>query len=259
MGRWSWLPVMLCLLLLLPASTHGGEVPAASPPCRGHVFEELRFTVCTVDLRHHELRMYWKDEHDRPYATFQRLPPEAGGGRLLLAMNAGMYLPDLTPAGLYVEEGVELRRANTADGPGNFHMKPNGVFFVDGDRAGVLETGQYLDRRPEPQFATQSGPMLVIDGRIHPRFLPDSRSRKRRNGVCVPGDGQVTLAITEQPVTFHVFARLFRDELGCDNALYLDGSMSSLYAPALQRRDFLRPMGPIIAVIAAPDASDRRD
>ncbi len=257
MVGWLRLSAMLCLLL--PVGLPAEAAPTASAPCREHVFENLRFTVCTVDLRQHELRMYWKDEQDRPYGTFQRLPPEAGGGRLLLAMNAGMYLPDLTPAGLYVEEGEELRPANTADGPGNFHMKPNGVFFVDGERAGVLETGQYLERHPEPQFATQSGPMLVIDGRIHPRFLPDSNSRKRRNGVCAPGDGRVTLVITEQPVTFHAFARLFRDELDCDNALYLDGSMSSLYVPALQRRDFLRPMGPIIAVVTVPDASLRGD
>jgi uncharacterized protein YigE (DUF2233 family) len=56
----------------------------------------------------------------------------------------------------------------------------------------------------------------------------------------------VVLAISDHPVTFWEFARLFRDGLGTANDLFLDGSISSLYVPALHRDDALFPMGPII-------------
>ena len=36
-------------------------------------------------------------------------------------------------------------------------------------------------------------------------------------------------AVSEAPLTFHAFARLFRDTLGCRDALYLDGTLSKMY------------------------------
>jgi len=60
----------------------------------------------------------------------------------------------------------------------------------------------------------------------------------------------VRFAISDEPVTFYEFASLFRDRLKCPEALFLDGSISSLYAPALERDDRLLPLGPIVAVVA---------
>src|SRR5262249_39716599 len=151
------------------------------------------------------------------------------GQHLLFAMNAGMYEADGTPVGLYVEGGLQLRSVNTANGPGNFHLKPNGVFFWKGTSAGVMETTRFVRARPAVDFATQSGPMLVIDGKLHPSFLPNSTSLKIRNGVGVKDSGQAIFAVSEQPVSFYGFATLFRDILGCANALYLDGSISTLF------------------------------
>ncbi len=242
--------VVLLLIVGLSAAWQARPISADEGPCEPYRFEGQHFTVCTIDLRQFTLRLFWQDEEGNPYGAFHRLPAETGDGRLVFAMNAGMYRPDQSPAGLYIENGETYREANTADGPGNFHMKPNGVFFVADGRAGVLETERYLAVDPPSELATQSGPMLVIDGRIHPRFLPDSTSRKRRNGVGVVDAHTVVFAIAEGFVTFHQFARLFRDEFGADNALFLDGSMSSLYAPDLGRLDALRPMGPIIGAIA---------
>ena len=125
-----------------------------------------------------------------------------------------------------------MRGADTRDGETNFHMKPNGVFWIGDRAAGVTETSRYLASPPAARFATQSGPMLVIDGRIHPRILPTGASQKLRNGVCVRDSVNVVFAISRAPVTFHDFARLFKDGLNCANALFLDGSVSSLYAPS---------------------------
>ena len=194
--------------------------------------------------------MFWLQPDGRPYGSLGTLAA-AQGMSLSFAMNAGMYDKDQAPVGLYVESGHEMKRISTADGPGNFHLKPNGVFWVKGERAGVLDTTHYLRAKIRPDYATQSGPMLVIDGQIHPKISADGPSQKIRNGVGVVEDGHVALfAISERPVTFGAFARLFKDDLGCRNALFLDGSVSSLYAPNLGRTDISRPLGPLVG--AAP-------
>lgn len=238
----SRLVLLVCVLFAVTGK-------AAEPLCRGVIFDNARFTICTVDLRKHEVRLVWRDESGSPYASFRNLPRTIDGRQVRLAMNAGMYNADLAPIGLYVEDGEQFQHLSTTDGPGNFHLKPNGVFHVSDGRAAVTATPAYRDQERNPDYATQSGPMLVIENQIHPRFLRDSSSRKRRNGVGVRDPHTVVFAITEHAVNFHTFARLFRDELGCSNALFLDGSMSSLYVPAEGRADALRPMGPMLVVL----------
>ena len=161
-----------------------------------------------------------------------------------------MYHRDRSPVGLYVEGGQQQKRANTNDGPGNFHLKPNGVFYIDEDgQAGVAETEAFLGVSLRPYYATQSGPMLVIDGAIHPRFLPASTSRKIRNGVGIAPNGDVVFVKSEAPVTFFTFAQFFATEVGAKNALFLDGTISRLYATELDRNDNGYPMGPIVGVV----------
>ncbi|CAN5154488.1 phosphodiester glycosidase family protein [soil metagenome] len=224
---------------------------AAEGPCHPVQFDTVSYTVCTVDPAHTQLALYNADATGAPYGSFGTLAAalQARGQTLLFAMNAGMFDDKLRPIGLYVEQGRELKKINRRGGPGNFHMKPNGVFYFAGGRAGVLETEAYLKARPKPDFATQSGPMLVINGAIHPAFSPTGTSYKRRNGVGIRDDGQVVFAISEVPVNFYGFARLFRDELGTKNALFFDGTVSSLYDLALARDDQAFSLGPIVAAV----------
>lgn len=140
-------------------------------------------------------------------------------------------------------------QANTKSGPGNFHMRPNGVLYVAGEFAGVAEISSFLKQKPRANFATQSGPMLVINGRLHPRFARHGGSRKYRSGVGSREPGTLVFAISEAEVSFGEFARLFRDKLGCKNALFLDGgSATSFYSPELGRNRYLVPLGPMIGV-----------
>ena len=220
--------------------------PSAGP-CKPLLYEDAQYTVCTIDLRKYQLKLFWRAPDGEPYNSFDRLAQVHKN--LAFAMNGGMYHKDWSPVGLYVEDGRELKKTNTAPGPGNFHMKPNGVFYASADSAGVLETGRYLRQKPRAEIATQSGPMLVIDGKIHPKISEEGISRKTRNGVGVRDGKTVVFAISEGLVTFGQFARLFRDALGCNNALFLDGSVSSLYAPAINRADARWPMGPIIGAV----------
>ncbi|MGV8936970.1 MAG: phosphodiester glycosidase family protein [Allorhizobium sp.] len=211
------------------------------------------YTVCRFDPAATSIRVYNLDPTGSPYRGFAALSRQLWKERhfALFATNGGMYRDDLSPVGLFVEYGIERRPISTKAGWGNFHLLPNGVFFVKGDRAGVLDTDAYLKSGTKPDFATQSGPMLVIDGKLHPKFLADSDSLKRRNGVGVDRDGQVYFAISQGVVRFYDFAMLFRDALSCPNALFLDGTISSVDIPERDRSDRLFEMGPIIAVLGA--------
>jgi uncharacterized protein YigE (DUF2233 family) len=221
------------------------------PPCSPFHFEGHAYTLCEAPLDRFAIRFFWQQSNGTPYTYLSALPKTDGnGGRLAFALNGGMFHPDYRPVGLYIEDGRELVQANTRSGPGNFHLKPNGIFYVGEGEAGVLETAGFLRQRPKALFATQSGPMLVIDGKLHPRIARANASAKHRDGVCVRGEGVVLFAISEGEVPFDTFERLFRDGLKCRNALFLDGgSAPALYIPSASRNgnSFLG-LGPMIGV-----------
>lgn len=251
------LAIAVAALLLWYGSAQLAPPPAQAreTACEGTVFEGRRFTVCRFDRALDEMRLVVNNGAGVPLRSLASLGAALGvdADDVRFAMNAGMYDADGRPIGLYVENGALLRSANTRDGTGNFHLKPNGVFSVDGDGIAHVETTEaYVSRSPSPRWATQSGPMLVIAGAIHPEFQPDGPSRLIRNGVGIGKSGAVIFAISEEAVSFGRFARLFRDELGCDDALYLDGVVSSLWDPSRNRMDDRAPLGPMAVVLGRP-------
>jgi uncharacterized protein YigE (DUF2233 family) len=212
-----------------------------------------RVTVCTVDLLTEQIQLFLRDDSRQAFKSFEAVEQYLTnrGQTLVFAMNAGMFQRDFSPVGLFVAGGRELTPLNTNSGYGNFFMKPNGIFVVTDAGPRVIETSEYPKLKVRTVLATQSGPLLVHSGKIHPVFNTNSTSRVIRNGVGVSGAGKVVFAISEEPVNLHEFAVLFRDVLGCPNALYLDGVISSLHAPALKRSDKKTEMGPIIGVVEA--------
>ena len=217
--------------------------------CRDMAFEATSYTICEVRAGE-DLRLF----HSGPdgalgsfTAVNDMLAPQ--GLALDFAMNAGMYHRDLAPVGLYVEDGAQAAPLITRAGPGNFGLVPNGVFCV-GDSLRVIETLAFKAERPACRYATQSGPMLVIKGKLHPKFLVDSDSLNIRNGVGVSADGsRAVFAISNEEVNFYSFARLFREGLGLPDALYFDGSISRLYDHDSGRHDAGFPMGPMVGVV----------
>jgi uncharacterized protein YigE (DUF2233 family) len=196
------------------------------------------------------LRLFHEDESGQVIGSFGAIARQPDVTNLPFAMNAGMYHDDRAPVGHYVEDGVETMRVITNAGPGNFGLLPNGVFCITDDSVQIYETLRYVAQTPVCRDATQSGPMLVIDGALHPRFLPNGTSRFIRNGVGVTADGtEAIFVISNDPVSFHEFGSFFRDYLGLANALYFDGKVSRLHAPALGRSDIGFQLGPIVAVI----------
>jgi uncharacterized protein YigE (DUF2233 family) len=218
--------------------------------CAPFRFDGIDATVCHVDLRRDRLRMFHLDEKDRPLKYFSAVERllKATDERLVFAMNAGMYHKDYSAVGLLVIDGVQRQQLNLETADGNFFLKPNGVFLVSDAGARVVESSRYAQLDEKVHVATQSGPLLVLDGALHPAFSTDSTSRYVRNGVGVLSPHEVVFAISEQPVTFHEFAVLFRNGLGCKDALFLDATVSSLYAENLERRDVRASLGPIVGV-----------
>ncbi len=198
------------------------------------------FDVVKVHPKEMEVRLYWKDENGEPFGSFDALAEHLAkkGKTLRFATNAGIFSEDFTPGGLHIEDGNELKSLNLREGGGNFHMKPNGVFALGAEGATVKESQTFQESGTVAQLATQSGPMLVIDGEMHPAFRKGSDNKFIRNGVGVDGDGNIWFAISNERVNFYDFATVFKDRLGCPEALYLDGSISGFYLPELERNDY---------------------
>ncbi|MDP2739624.1 MAG: phosphodiester glycosidase family protein [Pseudorhodobacter sp.] len=224
----------------------------AQAACRDMVFETQGYTVCEVSAGE-DLRLFHSAPDGTPFASFERVNAALAstGQHLEFAMNAGMYHPDRSPVGLLIENRLQRAPLVTRTGPGNFGLLPNGVFCVS-KRFAVIESRAFKSASPKCRHATQSGPLLVAGGHLHPRLRPNSASRYIRNGVGVSADGRLAVfAISQTPVNLAQFARLFRDGLGLPDALYFDGNVSRLYAPEIGRNDPGRPMGPIIGTVVA--------
>ncbi len=259
--RPHWLATALLACLLAACSHDGGPSGVRS---RDVHFEHLPFHIVSIDLHRARLQLYWRNPRThKPFSSIGALRDwgDRHGRRLVFAANAGIYDNHRAPLGLYVENGTTLVPLNTAHGDprqGNFSLLPNGVFAIDTHgHASVRTTATFRQAGIDPQWATQSGPMLVVDGRINAHFKQDSDSVRWRSGVCARTPTRVVFAISEAPVNFHTFARLFRDKLGCRDALYLDGTLSQFFAdgryygpPAFM----VKPYAGMFGVFAGPDA-----
>ena len=231
------------------ATGPAGQSAAFSSDCTPHFFDQVLLTDCVADPAKHAITTALGPEGGAPFRSLKSYSETVVKDSVAFAMNAGMFDGDGKPIGYYVEESNRLNELNRADGEGNFYSTPNGVFYGSGNRWAVLATQSFytnvLDR---PEFGTQSGPMLVVDGELHPDIKENGEAKAIRNGVGVDDEGRAHFVISEAPVSFGVLARFFRDELKIDNALYLDGNVSALWDPAKGRIDGGAPIGPLIVV-----------
>lgn len=223
--------------------------PEAGAACKPVTFEDVPLTHCIADPAQHRISTALSPEGGGPYRGFAALKQALVTTKIAFAVNGGMFGEDGKPIGYYVEEFNRSKTLNRAKGPGNFHLLPNGVFFGTGGQWRVLSARQFADEvEKRPEFGTQSGPMLVIDGKLHPQISKDGESRFIRNAVGIDRQGRAHFVISEAPLSFGKLARYFRDELKTPNALFLDGNVSALWHPASGRMDEGAPLGPLIVV-----------
>jgi uncharacterized protein YigE (DUF2233 family) len=189
------------------------------------------FLTYIADPIKQDLRLYWRDKNSKNYYTFENLKTKLAteDKELIFAMNGGMYKKDGTPQGLFIEEGVTKAKADRKQkGYGNFYLQPNGIFYLTKDKKAVVCTSENFKISKDINYATQSGPMLVTEGKIHPKFGRESTSTHIRNGVGILQNGQILFAMSKEKVNLYNFAEYFKKQ-GCKNALYLDGYVSKAY------------------------------
>ena len=198
---------------------------------RAKIIDE-RFISYTVDPKKQDLKLYWKDEKQQNFKSIQNLKTwlEKNNKTLLFAMNAGMYKQDYSPLGLFIDDHKTKAALNRKSGKGNFYLKPNGVFYITTDNSpAICNTTKFIDNG-KIKYATQSGPMLVIDGKIHPAFKEGSTNLNVRNGVGILPDNRIVFAMSKKEINLYDFANYFK-RMGCENALYFDGFVSRTYLP----------------------------
>lgn len=209
-----------------------------------------KFLTYKVDVKKQNLKLFWKDENGKRFGSIENLKRWAAKKNLELdfVMNAGMYKADNSPQGLYIENKREIIPLDTTKAAGNFYLKPNGVFYITTKKTAKICTTETFFNNGEISFATQSGPMLLIDGKIHPDFKEGSKNVNIRNGVGILPDGKVVFVLSKSEVNFYDFAIYFKS-LGCKNALYLDGFVSRAYLPSQDWNQTDGDFGALFAVV----------
>lgn len=188
----------------------------------------------TIDPKTQHIAFFWKDSAQNRYGNFENLRNALNAEKqeLVFAMNGGMFNPDKTPVGLYIENGKMLTPLDAAQqGYGNFYLQPNGILYLTNDNQAVICKTTDFKLTENIRFATQSGPMLVMDGQLHPAFQKGSTNLHIRNGVGILPDGKLLFAMSKGKINLYDFATFFQKS-GCQNALYLDGFVSRTYLPA---------------------------
>ncbi|MEY4769257.1 MAG: hypothetical protein RL637_1896 [Pseudomonadota bacterium] len=228
------------------------EYTAQSAEYKNIIFHKISFTIADINLKKDTLRLFWKSPTTgKPFISIEALQKwlEKTGQQLEMATNAGIYEIGNMPLGLYIENSQILIPLNQNQGMGNFYLKPNGIFVMGDKKASILESSQFSSIKWPIHFATQSGPLLLINRKIHPSFNKNSTNNVIRNGVGISSTHHIIIAISNAPVSLYDFALLFRDYLKCDNALYLDGVISKMYIPKLNRMEKLDSFAALFAVI----------
>ena len=194
--------------------------------------DDERFISYTVNPKKLNVEFYWKNKNGENFKNAENLKLwlKTQKKELVFATNGGMYKKDISPQGLYIENQIEKIEIDTSKGNGNFYLKPNGVFYITtAKKPNICLTNDFVNNG-KIKYATQSGPMLVINGEIHSAFKANSTNLNIRNGVGILPNNEIIFAMSKKEINFYEFAKYFKN-LGCKNALYLDGFVSRTYLP----------------------------
>ena len=178
------------------------------------------------------IHFYYKNDKSEKFNTIQSVKEwlQSKKKQLIFATHGGMFTPEYSPVGLYIENFKMIKEVNNAKGGGNFGLKPNGIFYITANNEAKICTTEDFKNNGKVKYATQSGPMLVVDNEIHPAFNKNSTNFNIRSGVGILPNGSVIFAISREEISFYEFAMFFKQK-GCRNALYLDGTISQMYCP----------------------------
>ena len=207
------------------------------------------FVFYVVNPKQQEVFLYLKRKDEANSIANFKSTLAHNNEELLFAMNGGMYKKDKSPQGLCIRDGIICSALDTNNGNGNFYMLPNGIFYLDTNGLAVVCKTEDFKNNKTIKYATQSGPMLVIDGEIHKAFSKGSNNLNIRNGVGILPNNKILFAMSKKEINFYDFAEFFKSK-GCKNALYLDGYVSRTYCPSQNWTQTDGDFGVIIGVIS---------
>ncbi|WP_343659838.1 phosphodiester glycosidase family protein [Chryseobacterium sp.] len=222
--------------------------------CKENIKEDDRFVTFRIDPEKQDIQLYWKNNKGEIMKSIDvlRNNVETQHKKLVFAMNGGMFEPDNSPKGLYIEDFKILKPLDTLQGTGNFYLEPNGVLYLtQNNSACIIETRQYQHNK-NIRFATQSGPMLIINRKINPIFQKNSKNLNIRNGVGILENGKLVFAMSKKEISFYHLAEYFKN-LGCKEALYLDGYVSRTYLP---EKNWIQKDGNFGVMIGVTESSE---
>lgn len=190
------------------------------------------FIIYSADMKKDKIEFFWKNNQHQPFKSIENLKNyiNTKNQDLKFAMNGGMFVENNIPKGLYIENFKMLHPIDTSSGEGNFYIKPNGIFYLTKSNISAVISTENFKASSDIKFATQSGPMLIINGKINSIFQKNSANLNIRNGVGILENGNPVFVMSKKDINFYNFASLFKS-LGCKNALYLDGFVSRAYLP----------------------------
>lgn len=190
------------------------------------------FISYTANPHKQNIKFFWKNDSGKIYKSLGNLKEQlaAKNKKLIFAMNGGMYKVGNVPQGLYIKNNITLNELDTLQGKGNFYLQPNGIFYIRKNGSAEICPTAMFKNDGSIKYATQSGPMLVKNGSLHPAFKENSANLNIRNGVGILPNNEIIFAMSKNKINFYNFAMFFKD-MGCKNALYLDGLVSRTYLP----------------------------
>ena len=208
-----------------------------------------------IDFDASKIKMFWKDDKNVQLNSLKNLKQfvHQKGDSLVYACNAGMYMEDRAPLGLFIDNGIIKRKLNTKTGAGNFYLKPKAVFYISKDGTAAIQEietaeGKNFQDKNSIRYATQSGPMLIQNGIINKLLTEGSTNVNVRNGVGILPNGNAYFAMSTYPVNFYDFAKHFKDK-GCKTAMYFDGFVSRSYCPSENYEQLDGNFGVMIGVV----------
>ena len=222
--------------------------PAVPSACKTVEFESTPLTHCVANPSEHRITMAYGQGSNGRFGSLAAFAETVDKRTIAFAINGGPSGDDGKPKGYFVQNKNRIAELDLGNGDGNFYIKPNGVFYGTGNAWRLRTTPSfYSGVRDRPQFGTQSGPMLLVDGKLPTEISENGPSRAIRSGVGIAGDGKAHFVVSQKPLSFGRLARYFRDEANAKNALFLASNRSVLWDPATERLDN-GSVGPIIVV-----------
>lgn len=197
--------------------------------------------VFRIDLKHYELDIVTAKSLAKTHAPAEEL---AKSEDALIAVNGGFFDTKFTPLGLRIGHYEQLSAFKS--------ISWWGVFYTKAERPHISKASKYKARAPKAEFAIQSGPRLLINGKS-PSLKPGVAER---TALGITKHHKVILLVTEHaPMSTPMLADMMKSyPLYCTEALNLDGGSSTqLYADVGHLKISSRtPLGVSDAVIVKP-------